>query len=474
MADEEEEEKEKVTWQMTRALAAITDITADSMSTPDYDKLLEDNTTPFPLTNVLQSGSIYYYFNVTSTHGSGGTYPMVSSQYIGDASAVPIKLDEPMKTMAGLGELFFVLDADGCLCKTIFKVEPANMDKSSFKLVTLIWSDPGTGCCQTLDMPTDGSLLDRSQYIVPSGLAALYNLDFTLTPGRGYVNFEEKRCKSEPNLAAGKLGGMEFKMKEIPRNRWNRNYTIHSIRRKISGTYVWAIRADWYQTVKERVDYILKFGNNEGAYADTVYKNGSDEFVPEHCPVSFEDLQWTMQKNDPGTQVPGCMSSPGKYPWKVATCSGTSCWNGSGAGGPKIYKASLEQFQQLVNDIPSQVYPYDPEEELGKCKPYVVASETVCDCEGYPKTFDLTPYQSPYAVSPVKCSGDRRWRLVEVGASGGGATPYGSGEVDPDTGELVGLQDSFTTHYNYPGYMELQVGVDPCPADNNPHQTLWP
>jgi len=90
------------------------------------------------------------------------------------------------------------------------------------------------------------------------------------------------------------------------------------------------------------------------------------------------------------------------------------------------------------------------------CTPYVLGSHTTT---GSLPTWDLRPFKGP-GKGPIK---DAYWRLIEMGSCFPGAHPwYGAGCVD-GTGTLVGLPDSFTSAYFYPGYMELQIG---CACDN--------
>jgi len=84
------------------------------------------------------------------------------------------------------------------------------------------------------------------------------------------------------------------------------------------------------------------------------------------------------------------------------------------------------------------------------CTPHVLASHVTNSSN---PTWDLTPYQGP-DQAPT-CS---YWRLIETGYCYPRSYPwYGAGCVD-ETGRLVGLPDSFTSHYYYNGYLSLQIG----------------
>lgn len=84
------------------------------------------------------------------------------------------------------------------------------------------------------------------------------------------------------------------------------------------------------------------------------------------------------------------------------------------------------------------------------CEPKVIASQTVngkAD-SGYPKCWDLTPYQGNCIAVP-----NSKYRLIETGA----CLKYQTGDVDAN-GKLVGLRSEFCSSYSYNGYMELQQG----------------
>lgn len=336
---------ERITWAAVRELGALADAAALALSIPDYAPLLSDNSTPFPLSGVQTSGEVWYYFNVSID--ATASYPLIASQYIGDASGAPVALEEPMRTLAGLGELFFVTDADGCLCKTVFKVE---LSGSRHKLVDVSVDDPRFGCCQTLHMPEDGAHLDRTQHVIPSGQAALFNRPITGTPDQGYMNFQAKRCKTEPDIAPGALGSVRFQLREIPRITKN-NYTLTQCRRRISGTYVWAIRREWMDAIKRRVDSILS--QSCGAAYQRVHTD-ADHFIAEGCPVKFADLQRNLVYAG-ADLAPGCMTAAGSLPWNAPTCGGEYCGD---TGGPKFYKLTIDQFKQLLQRLPSDVHPY--------------------------------------------------------------------------------------------------------------------
>lgn len=95
------------------------------------------------------------------------------------------------------------------------------------------------------------------------------------------------------------------------------------------------------------------------------------------------------------------------------------------------------------------------------CEPYVIAEKTTNGSDPARKTWDLTPYQGPYKAKVRKGA---RWRLIETGA----CLSYGSGTVN-SKGEMVGLQDHFSSSYSYDGHMILEEGC----YDEKTGKTTW-
>ena len=94
------------------------------------------------------------------------------------------------------------------------------------------------------------------------------------------------------------------------------------------------------------------------------------------------------------------------------------------------------------------------------CTPAIIASYTTS--LPYNPTWDLTPYQG----AGIATGNTNRWLLIEVGLN----VTHGSGNVALD-GTLTGLPASFTTTYDYNGYMQLQVG---CSDNGSPEVITWP
>ena len=69
---------EKITWGIFHDLAVQIDAVAVTMGTPDYANLVDDNTTPFSLTDKVTK-SFTYWFDVWN---NGNEYPTVTYEYI--------------------------------------------------------------------------------------------------------------------------------------------------------------------------------------------------------------------------------------------------------------------------------------------------------------------------------------------------------------------------------------------------------
>lgn len=117
----------------------------------------------------------------------------------------------------------------------------------------------------------------------------------------------------------------------------------------------------------------------------------------------------------------------------TATCSKTTA-----AIGPNVYATKAECDEKCV--------------QYESCTPYVLARKTTNALTD--PTFDLTPYQGEAIVNTAGRIG-YLWRLKEVGAG----VVYANGDVSAN-GQLAGLPASFSSHFNYNGYMELQIGCE--------------
>lgn len=344
----------QILWSDTQTLAVAVDSLAVTMSTPGYTTLVDDDTTPFALTT-LPTVEFVVEFQLQEATGDTDYVPTVDRQVLKEDiqySGGELTLDEPLATLASTGELYFLHEADDCWCKTLFKV--AENGDSGYRLVEVM--EPEWKCsCQTLKVPAIGDLLDENQHIIPSA----YALDWSIRDNEGHAsNWWDvgNKCEGGPEDCH-----YEFTPLEDPDD----NAALVTAQRKMSGQWLWAIRKKWYDALYDKLDYILQCENNCGAEADSVYKVGETEtYIPEGCDVTLCDILWTMKQGG-ATEGPGCLVDECKRPWNELACEGENC-TGFGSS-PKFYALTLNQLQDLIDNIGTWVKPKSGECECVNC-----------------------------------------------------------------------------------------------------------
>lgn len=118
-------------------------------------------------------------------------------------------------------------------------------------------------------------------------------------------------------------------------------------------------------------------------------------------------------------------------------------------------------------DFKKSVKPEAPEEPPA---PEVCSPRTIYKFISLKGTVQYLPFK--FVIPPQKPTESQlkrkktRWRLVEVGAGGSGSVEYEQGYVDKQKfvalssgGNLFdAANSSFASRYDYPGYMQLQIG----------------
>ena len=321
---------EKITWGDVHDLASAVDAAADDLSVDGYTPLLTDNTTPFPLDAVVPA-TFQYHFDTYE----GPVYPIIVSQFISGSS-----FTAPLDTLAQHGELYFAIDKeqDDCWCSVVFKVA---RDGSVYKLDVVDYPFAGS-CSPSLAVPANGDALDNDQKFIPSGWSEFYNKGTDVTSMEPTQTREEQMCVADAGTGA----------KFLFKKGYGNHYDLVACERKMTGTFVWPIRTQWFDAIVDRITFIAN--GSCGAFDSTIYKSGSTtDYIIEGCFPTFDDLQQTLKMNG-GGEVPGCMTAPGAMPWESPTCGGGYCDNGS----VSVYKSTLNQLRQIADDLASQLYAF--------------------------------------------------------------------------------------------------------------------
>ena len=103
-----------------RELAENIDALAVALNTPGYTPLLGITDAPFQFEDkVAATGQFYQFFSVSDSGMVAGRY--LAADELG--AAVYTFPETNLGELIAHDELFFIMDQDDCLCKTLFKVE---------------------------------------------------------------------------------------------------------------------------------------------------------------------------------------------------------------------------------------------------------------------------------------------------------------------------------------------------------------
>jgi hypothetical protein len=441
----------KITWGDMKSLSDALDGIASDMNIQGYSSLADDDSTPFSQSGMV-GASCTYKFSVTQSAGA----PKTLANW-----AENLSVPSPLDTLASNGDLYFVNDPDGCWCKTIFKVVP---DGNNYQFVRV--DDVSIGCCQTLDVPSDGSLLDSTQNFIPAGIAAGFNRGVYDLANQGQVYRDGMRCVND----GGNGTHFTFSQGSDPTH-----YDLIEAGRDMSGNLTWPIRSKWFDSIWSQIQDIIT--GSCGAFDQCVYADGDSDYLNEGCAVTIADLVYTLNKEGTLGSNPGCFADATTLPWYSTTCGGSSCGD---TGSPLVYQETMDQLWSIINSLESKLQPY----EDGCCaneSGYTLGRQDICGadcdpetsdpaCAGLPSSFDLTPYQGEGLLGKSDCQ--RYWRIADAGY-GNYTGRYPHGTVD-DEGTLTDLPNSFEDPgYCYVGHMALQIGVAKC-SDNDPDGIDWP
>jgi hypothetical protein len=238
-----------VAWPPMRELAENIDALAVALNTPSYTRLVDIADAPFQFTDkVAATGQFYQFFSVSSSGMVEGRY--LAADELG--AAVYTFPETNLGELMAHDELYFVMDQDDCLCKTLFKVE------GSPELPTFVETS-ASGCCQTLPVPEADALIYQGQHFFPSAILA------------GYFGTSFEDCceccipsanPTSPACLASSDATMYVKTGEADENGC---FSVTGVSRNIvSGYFTWPFKKRYMELLVDKLNYILDCERNDG------------------------------------------------------------------------------------------------------------------------------------------------------------------------------------------------------------------
>jgi hypothetical protein len=239
---------EMVAWPPMRELAENIDALAVALNTPGYTPLLGITDAPFQFEDkVAATGQFYQFFSLA---GATVTDRYLSSDAFG--ASVYTFPETNLGNLMQHDELFFVMDQDNCLCKTLFKVE-GTPESPTFTETS------ASGCCQSIPVPEVGALVYQNQHFFPSAILA------------GYfgASFDDccECCSPSPNLSQPAcLGSADATMqvKSGPADGQGCFPVTGVSRNIVSGYFTWPFKKRYMELLVDKLDYILQCSRNDG------------------------------------------------------------------------------------------------------------------------------------------------------------------------------------------------------------------
>ncbi len=391
-----------VAWPPMRELAENIDALAVALNTPSYTRLVDIADAPFQFTDkVAATGQFYQFFSVS---GATVTDRYLSSDAFG--TSVYTFPETNLGELMAHDELYFVMDQDDCLCKTLFKVE-GSPESPTFTETS------ASGCCQTIPVPEVGALIYQGQHFFPSAILA------------GYFGTNEEDCcgccvpfanPTSPACLNSSDATMYVKTGEADENGC---FSVTGVSRNIvSGYFTWPFKKRYMELLVDKLNYILDCERNDGlkprdaAYLGAVEEGGPGETLSMYGAIYSVDggttnsgwfkqgstcsphqvdqwlaslwIEGTILNTEPGTLVYGTglqlsvvsktkrgnvlsttetrgaeeiTDSPYDLPrpWDGSTPpDATDCSNGL----PMVYAYTLNKLNDLVAEINERVWPY--------------------------------------------------------------------------------------------------------------------
>lgn len=280
---------------------------------PLYNKTL-DETSPFYLEDVYQASPALHM--VVDENNISNIYLVESP---GDTA--PWDLPQPLSTLAAQGRLYFVAEADGCFCKTIWRVTGGGGAYTLEKVDAALKM-----ACQSIDVPTYGTSLACT--FVPQGAWANMQRRAYSARLKGEKIWTEFKCEG--------VGGLLFA---------TANGKVQWIQRSMTGYFTWNIaKDDFYQLVEAMLNAFYEWpcGLEKAKWWHSYDKYGTPgagQMIEDDTakPGDYGPYVWAwtskLLANSDGNwdfaKKPGCLElvttpfNEVKYPWEVATCGDT-------------------------------------------------------------------------------------------------------------------------------------------------------
>lgn len=345
-----------VEWSVLYTLSSQLDTLATTLNTPSYVSLDEHPDAPFKFEDPVPLPACGIYFQLQP-----GTLN-VEAQYLATShmSSAPLADPDPvLKAMAEREDLYLVTDPDDCWCKTIFKVV---VDNDRLRLEEVPSST--TGCCQSLNMPQPGDALDYSQHVIPAAWAEYWAI--VGYPGSSAQPpwVEKDKCRLTAN-------GIGFQFQDE-----TTGAPLVGAARKITGKWVWPIRARYMELLWEKLMFILACRRHGGAKAEEIIDSISGEtitYVPTGCnPTPADILRTLVHESEIADDLPGCLtdgiadwaSTTIKFPWDESTCGAEICEE---SGGLLFYCETVRHLEKLIEAAAARITPYTNEASNACC-----------------------------------------------------------------------------------------------------------
>jgi len=372
-------EETPVTWSVFHSLGQAVDALAVTLNTPNYTPMADFMDMPFNFQDPPAfTGAVYFGLAEESLE--------VTNQRLVADHLIPstwVAL-ERFRNLIDAGDLFLMVEAEGCWCNTLFQV----LRDGDQSFLRAVGDANSVGCCQTLYVPEAGGFLDYGQHVIPAAWAEYYRNNPVFSDNSAGRVLEEDRCVTG-------LDGIGFFFREPPTG--GNLMELYAATRKLEGKFVWPIRARFMQKLWSQIKYIMYCENHGGVIEESVIDHIVNEGGPSEsivwtetgCSPWIPDFIKTLRRETKLAYAPGCLvdglvtwNEPvgdQKLPWNEITCAGLECEG----NGPRIYCETISQLEVVIQEIGLRLNPYTIAADNGCCCDLVIKWESAYGQAGY-------------------------------------------------------------------------------------------